>query len=230
MKFLFLGNLTPDQVVYGKALFLANRELHVRRDPAAARRIVDEALATLPLEQLSPRERPYNSLALFYANLGEPDRAEGYLDAWYSHRPEGFVAEDLYTPPRVRGLIAAARGDYHTAVAELRVAEELDRACRICTDYDLGRVYAAAGMPDSAIAVFERYVETPYWGRLGLDDNYLPATLERLAQLHEAQGNAARAREYYLRFAALWADADPEFQPRVRAALGAVERVGGDGR
>jgi len=224
------SGLNAQQTAYGKALYLAQRTLYLRGDEAGARRLADSIQTAVPLEEMDPLERPYLTLARLYANLGEPDRAAEFIEAWESHRPADYTEENSYGLPRLRGLIAAGRGDYDTALRQLRLADEQDRACRICVEVDLGRVHEAAGRPDSAIAAFERYVETSYFARLGLDGYFLAPTLERLARLHELQGNAERAREYNLRFAALWADADPEFQPRVRAALEGAERVGGGRR
>jgi hypothetical protein len=41
---------------------------------------------------------------------------------------------------------------------------------------------------------------------------------ERLAELYEARGDAARAAPHYARFIAMWKDADPGLQPRVAQA------------
>jgi hypothetical protein len=54
--------------------------------------------------------------------------------------------------------------------------------------------------------------------RLFSDAHWRAPVVERLAQLHEARGERARASEYYRSFIELWQDADPELQPRVREA------------
>ena len=84
----------------------------------------------------------------------------------------------------------------------------------------LARAFDAANQPDSAIAQYEKYLSTPSRLRYieALDATLLPATYERLGQLYEAKGDAAKAAEHYKAFIELWKNADPELQPRVTAA------------
>ena len=48
-------------------------------DPAGAQRLLDDALALHPLEELAPLDRPYGHLAFAYAASGRPDRARELL-------------------------------------------------------------------------------------------------------------------------------------------------------
>jgi eukaryotic-like serine/threonine-protein kinase len=84
----------------------------------------------------------------------------------------------------------------------------------------LAYVFDAAGQPDSAIAMFERYLSENFAARggVGLDGISLARTHERLGQLYEAKGQNDKAAEHYRKFIELWKNADPELQPRVRAA------------
>ena len=68
--------------------------------------------------------------------------------------------------------------------------------------------------------MFERYLATPYWDKIvpTLDPIRVPAIHERLGQIYEAKGNAAKAAEHYRAFIELWKNADPELQPRVTEA------------
>ncbi|MEE9577689.1 MAG: hypothetical protein V3W35_09770 [Gemmatimonadota bacterium] len=54
--------------------------------------------------------------------------------------------------------------------------------------------------------------------RLWLDAHHLAVVLERLGQLYDERGDLEKAAEHYARFVELWTEADPELQPRVRAA------------
>jgi tetratricopeptide (TPR) repeat protein len=106
------------------------------------------------------------------------------------------------------------------ALEEFRRADRLPdggpvHLCAICRDADLGRAFDQASMADSAIAAFERYLETPQWSRIAMDAQYQARILKRLGALHEAKGDRAKAIAYYERFVALWRNADPELQPRV---------------
>lgn len=88
-----------------------------------------------------------------------------------------------------------------------------------------GQVHDQMEQPDSAIANYELFLATPSNGRPYWDAFWLPLVHERLGQLYEATGDPANAAESYGRFVDLWADADPERQPRVQAARAALERL-----
>jgi hypothetical protein len=88
----------------------------------------------------------------------------------------------------------------------------------ICALPGLGQAYDLEKQPDSALAVYQRYVSTPALFRIFQDAVWLPGIYFRLAELYEARGNQAQAAEYYGRFAELWKDADAALQPRVAEA------------
>ena len=113
------------------------------------------------------------------------------------------------------GDIALAERRFADAVREYRDADR--GACRGCALPDLARAYDLAGSPDSALAVFTRYLETPDLTpeRTAADAAYRAGTLKRLGELYEANGDRARATSYYTQFIELWKDADPELQPKV---------------
>jgi hypothetical protein len=90
----------------------------------------------------------------------------------------------------------------------------------------LGQAYDQAGATDSVVAIYERYVTTPWLTRLDAGDWFaLAAIYERLGGLYELRGDTAKAALYYGRFVELWEDADPDLQPRVEAARRALERL-----
>ncbi len=92
----------------------------------------------------------------------------------------------------------------------------------------MGRAYDLAGEPDSVIAIYERYVTTPWLRRLGWDSGNLALSYERLGRLYEERGNTEKAIYYYARLVELWTDADPELQPRVEAARRAIRALSPD--
>ena len=57
------------------------------------------------------------------------------------------------------------------------------------------------------------------------DRHLLGPSLERLAELYDERGNLDDAALYYARFVELWAEADEELQPRVRAAQVRLEVI-----
>jgi hypothetical protein len=79
-------------------------------------------------------------------------------------------------------------------------------------------VHDAAGRPESALAAYERYIGTTVLYRTEIDAEELARVLFRTAELYESRGDRSRAVERYSRFAELWANADPELQPRVAEA------------
>ena len=72
---------------------------------------------------------------------------------------------------------------------------------------------------------FERYVETPHAYRLFFDVAWLAGAYERLGQMYDARADLEKASEYYAKFVELWAEADPELQPRVQAAQRRLEEI-----
>jgi tetratricopeptide (TPR) repeat protein len=82
----------------------------------------------------------------------------------------------------------------------------------------LGRAYDLSANPDSAIAVYARYLDTPFLDRVETDGLFLPGVHKRLGELYEAKGQRDKALEQYRLFIDLWKDADPALQPKVTDA------------
>ncbi|UCC48864.1 MAG: tetratricopeptide repeat protein [Gemmatimonadota bacterium] len=193
-----------------------------RRDRAIS--AVDAALDRYPLSSIELLERPYGLLALFYAFVEQPERARMLLAQY-----EAAVDPQVRNVARgeedvVPGVIALADSRPQDAIAEFRRADR--GPCPICLLPLLGQAYDLAEEPDSVVAIYERYLNTPWLGRLGDADWYaLAGIYERLAGLYELRGDRERAAQHYNRFIELWRDADPELQPRVQAARRALERL-----
>lgn len=194
--------------------------------PDAARRRLADALARYPLDELPPRDRPYSNLVRFYAYAGDAERAaafhEQHLAALSSDERER--ADIQFELDAQRAAIAHTRGRYDESLPEFRRLADTS-PCAICLLPDLAQAYRIAGQPDSAIAAFERYIETPMLFRIGNDALMIPMAHRALAELYEEKGDAERAIHHYNRLAELWAGGDPEVQPFVDAARRAVERL-----
>jgi tetratricopeptide (TPR) repeat protein len=121
----------------------------------------------------------------------------------------------------VLGEIALAERRPLDAIPEFKLADQRPDGpssdCTPCLPARLGRAYDAADLPDSTIAMYERYIATPYIGRWDefLDASLLAGMHKRLGELYEARGDVQRAADHYHAFLELWKDADPELQPRV---------------
>jgi tetratricopeptide (TPR) repeat protein len=122
-----------------------------------------------------------------------------------------------------------AEGRASIAAAEFRQADFPGRhsgLCGVCTDPDVGRAFDRARMPDSAIAVFEHFVNAPSVSREFADAWNLHWILRRLGELYEARGDREAAAKYYHKFVELWKDADPELQPAVEDVRQRLKRLG----
>ncbi|MEE9245773.1 MAG: tetratricopeptide repeat protein, partial [Gemmatimonadota bacterium] len=210
---------------------LASMDVWFRGDTASGQRRVEAAVERTPLEEIDPLNRPYLSLARFYALAGRPDRTHATL-AEFDAAVEPELRRDAENDRHgILGIIALNDGRYSDAVEEFRRSDE--GACAICVFPGLGLAFDHAGEADSAIAYYEGYVTGPWLFRLDEDAIFLAMCYERLGALYEERGEPEKAIRYYGRLVELWKDADPELKPRVEAARHAIQalstdRPGGD--
>jgi tetratricopeptide (TPR) repeat protein len=191
-------------------------------DRAGAATVLDDALKRSPLEQLSPSTRPYIQLVTAYAEAGQPDKARGILSAFDRGRRDIVRISDERDFHLMSGHVALADKKYEDAIREFRAADA--GLCTICALPHLARAYDLAGHADSAIAVFERYIDLPFAQRSD-DQYYLAGSHERLGELYEAKGDKAKAQSHYLKFLEIWKNADPELQPKVAEVRARVARL-----
>ena len=193
------------------------------RTQATALAALETALARYHLDAIAPPDDAYRNFVFSYARAGNAARAREFMQR-YERK-----ATDLGPQTRAQGLrfmrgqIALTEKRWPDAISELRTWQ--DSAATLDLVF-VAEAYDQAGQADSAIALYERWLATPGY-RAGWDAYWLARTLRRLGELHEARGNRAKAREYYLRFADLWKNADIEFQPMVRDARAKAARLGG---
>jgi tetratricopeptide (TPR) repeat protein len=171
---------------------------------------------------MPPLDRPYTQLATLAAISGQPDEAREILSEYEQEVPE-LIRDKSTSYRRALGSIASAEARYEEAAAEFRRSDF--GGCTHCALPGLADVYDRAGERDSAIAVRERYLAVSSFGRTFWDDTVLGPALERLGQLYDEAGDRDKAVEYYARFVELWADADPELQPRVEAAQRRIDEI-----
>ncbi|MGH7637331.1 MAG: tetratricopeptide repeat protein, partial [Gemmatimonadaceae bacterium] len=129
----------------------------------------------------------------------------------------------------ILGIIARAEGRYRDALRDLWRADTTydgpNGSCAICVLDDIGQTWDRMGVADSAIHYLEKYVETPQYGRLGMDGSTKPLMLRRLGELYEEKGNVTKAAEYYREFVALWETAEPRLQPKVAEVRRKLSRL-----
>jgi tetratricopeptide (TPR) repeat protein len=172
-------------------------------------------------------DRPYVDLVRFYALAGQTEQARAYL-AEFEEQTEfkgrSFREERHYS----LGHIAVFEDRPREAIPEYRQADRIED-CHMCALPFLAYAHDQAGEPDSALAVYERYVTTPWIHRTWNDSWWLALAYERLGDLYEQRGDTAKAVHYYAKLVELWQDADAELQPRVEAARRAIEALSPDG-
>ncbi|MHC4108353.1 MAG: protein kinase domain-containing protein, partial [Planctomycetota bacterium] len=201
------------------AVLRASARARVERNPEAALREVEDALRRFPMDSMRPADRPYLFLAGVYSTAARPDLARAMLEEYEASVPAESQRFDESAVREEWGAVAFAEGRYDDAIAEYRLADEaLGNPIRRIKR--LGLAYEAAGQIDSAIAAYERYVTTPWYGNARIDNDayYLALHYERLGTLYEDRGERDKAIYYYNELVELWKNADPELQPRVEDA------------
>lgn len=187
-------------------------------DQALASRRLDAVLADTALHKGDPANRPIDVVvALALAGRARDARAElarieraSDADLRTAREPELLVA---------RGAVALAEKRFSEAIAALQDASLSImlgvHACRVCVLPLLGRAYEAAGQPDSALAVYERFLSTGDPDRIFPDGIWRAKVLARLGDLHARRGDRTRAAARFAQFVTLWKDSDPELKPQV---------------
>ena len=204
----------------------AQQEAIVHRDLSAARRLIEQALDRYPLQKMAPLNRPYvtvggPNLVLAFSLAGAPDRARAMLDEYQREVPE--ENQDGVAARRALGHVLIAEGRYGEALEEFRKPNSDN--CVHCDLVAFARAYDGAGPTDTAAVAWARLAEDPWRNKVDWDQFWLGPALERAAQLYDGLGDPSNAAKYYARFVEVWAEADQELQPRVRAAQARLEEL-----
>ncbi len=200
----------------GYEMQLAFYDSWYREQPARAVKRLDAALGKHPLSSIPKLERPYETLSLIYAISGRPDRARAMLAEQEREMPAAVIAAQQYQRHNALAEIALAEGKPNVAIAEFRQSDP--GGCAMCPLPGVGRAFDQAGRPDSAIATFEKFLDTPSMAHAALDPIFRAGIYKRLGDLYAARGDTALAVSNYSRFMAAWKDADPDLQVRVEEA------------
>ena len=223
------GNPTPFPL---RARDSASAEIWHLEQPGRAVQRLDAAWSRADALSLPLDQRRYFDYAILYSHAGRPDRARAVL----AELDRAAASDSAYRRRNAtafhftRSELAIAERRGADAVREIRLADRRPDgpadSCVACTLEPLARAFDVAGMPDSAIAAYARYVKTP--SAFLFPDTYgLARAHNRLGELYEAKGDRARAAQHYAAFVEVWKNADPVLQPRVaraRARLAALRR------
>ncbi len=201
-------------------------DLWYRDDPAAAVNRLDRARRVVGYDTLPPESRNLLQIASFYAIAGRPDTARA-LVAQYERLLEPTATADDRSPGLwdAYGTIAFVEGRYDDALHAFQQAHAAVPGCPICREREIGETFDRLGQPDSAIAAFERYVNTRQLFRAQHDGFDLASILLQLGELYERSGQTEKAIAAYDRLITLWKDGDPVVQPKVANLRERVARL-----
>ena len=122
----------------------------------------------------------------------------------------------------VRGLLARSRNDPQTAEREFRLAVTSWNMGFTRINYELAEVLLESDRPAEAV----RALQPAFRGSIESSNLYITRTElhEALARAWDAAGNRDSARMHWRAVVEAWRGADPQFQPRWQAAVGALAR------
>jgi tetratricopeptide (TPR) repeat protein len=203
---------TPHRYV-SAALRLAYLDLRYRHAPNTAIATMNAALAKYPLERIEDGDGLYDEVARLYADAGRPARARELIAQAARTRvgrQRGVDASRRWT----LGAIAMAEEQPWQGEIEIRVAAD-GHPCPICALPDLARAYEVAGKPDSAIATYERYINSPWQRRYETDATELGFAMKQLGELYQRQNDRVRSAAQYKALLQLWRNADAELEPLI---------------
>jgi tetratricopeptide (TPR) repeat protein len=183
-------------------------------DTVRARAIADSGLAAAHWDALAPMDRPYLSMLLYLASVGDVARGARVAREWSQATPTQYKRRDSLNILVGRGELALAASNGREALRLFKIADVRD--CEACFYPRYARTFDALDEPDSARIWYERFAGTviPLYT---LDQAELPNAYLRLGELSEQRHDATAAIGWYDRFAALLATTDaPALQTKVR--------------
>jgi tetratricopeptide (TPR) repeat protein len=193
--------------------------LGVGREDALAR--AERMVTSTEFTALPATQRPYDQLAMLYGLAGRSDRARAVM-AEHSRllAAAGLAGERFGTSLLHRMYADASEGTLLLNEKRFGDAEtSFTRAHAALGGVfwlpQIGMALDRAGMTDSALAVYERYLSSTWLYRIRVDAFDLPHVLRRAGEIYETKGDRARAIQSYERFVSLWREADPVLQPQV---------------
>jgi tetratricopeptide (TPR) repeat protein len=201
----------------------------VLRDPARGNRLMrelrEEALrADVPLGAMM---LPVHAVVHF--DLEDARELEEVLEIWVTNFGVEIPGQAQANLDFYRFWLDGGRND---PVAMLEALERLEEGteCRLRNCYGdwRARFLEQAGRPEEALDEWKRLgstVQSNWNYSLAL----LPRVHEETGRLAELLGDEATALEAYRALLRLWADADPEFEPRLRAVRERVAALSGGG-
>ena len=216
-------------IALAAALQSVVRTAWYKGDRAGAAKQLDDVLKATPVSAIGAIDRPFIELADAQLMVGRVDAAKATLADFTKAYAAIGTTPDTNTRAHLEGSVALAEKKYDVAAAKFRGRSiDMDFSCGpTCDLAQLARAYDLGGKPDSAIAVYGRYVDDRHLRRYVNDETFLGPSLKRLGELYEAKGDRENAVRQYTRFVDLWKSADPVLQPSVKEAQARLAKLRG---
>jgi tetratricopeptide (TPR) repeat protein len=182
---------------------------------------LDSLRASPGYQSINVTNRPFADFATLYVMAGELERGRAVFEQGERELQQlGANGQRLVTRPihqmlrnGFHGAMALQAGQYEEA------AERFYRAWKAFNGTlwlpELALALDRGGAADSALVVYERYLESNWNFRLWQDQHSLGPALRRVGELYERKGDRSRAIDSYQKFVSLWRDSDPALQPQV---------------
>ena len=142
------GEISPD-----KRLRLPRSSQETRPYSFATRplglKTLDLALKRHPLSGISVVDRPYTSLAIAYAIVGQPAIARRYIAENEANTP-AILRKNSNARNWAAGYLALAENRGRDAITAFQRARD-EGSCTNCALFELGQSYEMANLPDSAL-------------------------------------------------------------------------------
>jgi eukaryotic-like serine/threonine-protein kinase len=158
--------------------------------------------------------------ALAFALCGQASQAKTLTDEISRRYPEDTVIHSLWLPAII-AAIDLHRGDATRAIEQLQATSRYEAAAEFWPHYLRGQAYLRQQAGAEAAAAFQQIVEHRGWRP---DALLYPLAHLGLARAAALAGDAAKSRQAYQDFFALWQGADPDL-PILRAARQEYDRL-----
>jgi tetratricopeptide (TPR) repeat protein len=205
------------------AITEATTRLVLLDDRQSANATLDRALTETPLERVPVSVRPYIDLGVAYGLAGRVPELRELRASYERSRREIQTYNDEIERNVISGSLALAERRYDDAARDFRASDRGD--CESCALPAIAMAYDLAGKNDSALTVYQRYVDANDINRYFVDHVFLAGAHKRLGELYEARGDKQNALANYLQFVEIWKNADPELQPKVAEVRARIARL-----
>jgi eukaryotic-like serine/threonine-protein kinase len=185
---------------------------------------LEEYVAQHEVDAMPLAERPYAALAVAFAAAGQGGRAREVRDRFQRDvvAPAGLRSDEIELQA-LDGQLLVYEGRAAEGARLLRDARERMR-CSRCLVPVIAWAFDEAAMPDSALAYYDLYLDTPI-SPGPVDVRWRTRAMLRAAELHEAAGSVEPARLHYGRLLDLWSDPEPSMQRYVQTVRTRLARL-----